>query len=267
MRRMRRRFVVAIAALVVIAVAITIAGVRVWRADVEVSAPQANEAPTCTTTTVPRATSSPTTRTAPTTVSTTTTTTSPPAPPLLARGAVGDEVVVLQTRLRDLGYWLESVNGTFDSETTHAVIAFQKTKGLERDGVVGPATRAALATATRPGARSTSGHVIEIDLTRQLLLDVSNGRVTWAFDTSTGAIAGTTPRGHWQVFREVDGYVYGSLGVLYRPQFFHGNVAIHGNPNVPPYPASHGCVRLTNAATDWLWASGDLALGTAVWVY
>jgi hypothetical protein len=32
-------------------------------------------------------------------------------------------------------------------------------------------------------------------------------------------------------------------------------------------PASHGCVRLTNGATDWFWASGDLALGTAVWVY
>ena len=189
------------------------------------------------------------------------------SPGVLSPGATGADVRALQARLRDLGYWLGVVNGTYGPETAHAVVAFQKAHGLERDGVVGPVTRGQLATATRLRPRSASGHVIEIDLARQLLLDVDNGRVTWVFDTSTGATAGTTPIGHWHVFREVDGYDPSPLGILYRPKYFHEGVAIHGYPNVPPYPASHGCVRLTNAAMDWLWASESLPIGTRVWVY
>jgi hypothetical protein len=43
---------------------------------------------------------------------------------------------------------------------------------------------------------------------------------------------------------------------------------VHGYPDVPPpYPASHGCVRVTNAAMDWLWSSGNLLVGQPVWVY
>jgi lipoprotein-anchoring transpeptidase ErfK/SrfK len=34
--------------------------------------------------------------------------------------------------------------------------------------------------------------------------------------------------------------------VLLNPMYFVGGYAIHGNPSVPPYPASHGCVRVPN---------------------
>ena len=196
-----------------------------------------------------------------------TSTTSPGGRTLLSVGATGRDVAALQARLTALGYWLEDRSGTYGESTMHAVVAFQKAMGLERDGVVGPATRGALPVATRLVARSTSGHVIEIDLRRQLILDVWNGRVAWVFDTSTGAVAGTTPIGQWHVFRQVDGYVHSELGILYRPEYFHGGVAIHGNPNVPPSPASHGCVRVINAAMDWLWAHNEIPIGTSVWVY
>ena len=69
------------------------------------------------------------------------------------------------------------------------------------------------------------------------------------------------------MYQQVDGWVHGTLGTLYRPKFFAGNVGIHGSPSIPPYPASHGCVRMFNAAMDWIWASGDLPMGTEVWVY
>ena len=42
----------------------------------------------------------------------------------------------------------------------------------------------------------------------------------------------------------------GSLGTLYRPKFVIGGVAVHGVPRVPDYPASRGCIRVTNAAMD-----------------
>ena len=34
-----------------------------------------------------------------------------------------------------------------------------------------------------------------------------------------------------------------------------------------PYPASHGCVRMSNPAINFIWAANILPFGTAVWVY
>jgi lipoprotein-anchoring transpeptidase ErfK/SrfK len=36
---------------------------------------------------------------------------------------------------------------------------------------------------------------------------------------------------------------------------------------VPPYPASHGCVRLSNAAMDFFWNQYLAPIGSPVWVY
>jgi len=80
-------------------------------------------------------------------------------------------------------------------------------------------------------------------------------------------VAGTTPTGRYTVQQQVDGYDHGPLGVLYRPKYFVGGVAVHGYPSVPPYPASHGCVRVTDAAMDWLWANDSLPIGQPIWVY
>jgi lipoprotein-anchoring transpeptidase ErfK/SrfK len=203
---------------------------------------------------------------------TSTTVTTPPPPPAagdgtLRAGATGPEVARLQQRLVDLGFWLGSPDGTFSTATTHAVVAFQKIAGLPRDGIVGPATKVALEAATRPKPRSTGGHVLEIDLTRQVLFVVDTGTVSAVLDVSTGRVSGTTPTGRFSITRQIDGYHRAPLGVLYRPKYFYQGVAIHGYPSVPPVPASHGCVRTINAAMDWLWSSGQAAPGTAVWVY
>jgi lipoprotein-anchoring transpeptidase ErfK/SrfK len=109
--------------------------------------------------------------------------------------------------------------------------------------------------------------VIEVDLTRQLLLVVDNGVVSEVHDASTGRQSGSTPVGTWTIDREIDGYRYAPLGVLYRPKYFYGGVAIHGYPSVPPTAASHGCVRVTNATMDHLWASGVAPVGATVVVY
>ncbi len=65
-----------------------------------------------------------------------------------------------------------------------------------------------------------------------------------------------------------DGVDVGDLGALYRPRYFHGDgIAVHGYHSVPPYPASHGCVRVTEAAMDWIWATDVMPMGSAVWVH
>jgi GH25 family lysozyme M1 (1,4-beta-N-acetylmuramidase) len=58
--------------------------------------------------------------------------------------ATGDEVVVLQRRLQQLGFPVSS-DGIFGPVTEDAVMAFQTAHGLPADGVVGPLTRNALA--------------------------------------------------------------------------------------------------------------------------
>ena len=44
-------------------------------------------------------------------------------------------------------------------------------------------------------------------------------------------------------------------------------IAVHGYHSVPPYPASHGCVRVTEAAMDWIWANDVMPMGSTVWVH
>lgn len=125
----------------------------------------------------------------------------------------------------------------------------------------------ALATAVPPTSRSTDGDLVEIDLTHQVLIIVRDGRTDLVFDTSTGKSSTPTATGRFDIQREIDGYDRSKLGVLYRPKYFHRGQAIHGFPSVPPDPASHGCVRLTNHAIDWLWNQGLVPIGTAVLVY
>ena len=191
--------------------------------------------------------------------------TSPPAG--LRTGARGPEVVRLQERLTGLGFWLGPVDGVFATATAHAVVAFQKLAGLPRNGIVDAATSAALDSAVPPFPRSGAGHQLEIDLTHQVLIVADGGTAKAVLDVSTGRVAGTTPTGRFTIFRQVDGDDRSPLGVLYRPKYFSGGVAIHGYPSVPPSPASHGCVRTIDAAMDWLWSSGAAPIGTAVWVY
>ena len=62
----------------------------------------------------------------------------------LRRGSRGDEVVTLQKKLKQWGYYDGTVDGIFGSGTEKAVQYFQRKNGLTADGVVGAKTAAAL---------------------------------------------------------------------------------------------------------------------------
>jgi lipoprotein-anchoring transpeptidase ErfK/SrfK len=205
--------------------------------------------------------------------------TKPPAPKKLRVGAKGAAVVALQTRLTQLGYWNGKADGHFGGTTQQAVFALQKAAGIGRDGTVGPQTRKALDAGVRPKARSKTGtgYLVEINLKKQLLMFVKNGAVIATLNTSTGSnmhytyqgdtYLADTPTGHFKVGRQIDGMRHGPLGDLYRPKYFNGGIAVHGSPSIPPYPASHGCARLSNSAINWIWSTDKIPLKTKVWVY
>jgi peptidoglycan hydrolase-like protein with peptidoglycan-binding domain len=221
----------------------------------------------------------PTTRTrtaspTPTATATPSATPTPKASTKLVVGDSGPAVLALQRRLSELGYWLGTPDGAFGALTQQAVFALQKSAGIGRDGVVGPHTTRALEAGTRPRV-TLSGDGVEIDLARQVLVVVRDGRARTILNTSTGngeeytstrgnrAIA-TTPKGRFTVYRAVDGPLTNSLGELWRPRFFNRGIAVHGSPNIPPTPASHGCARLSNAAIDMIWADGLMPVGSRV---
>ena len=62
----------------------------------------------------------------------------------LRKGASGDEVVTLQKKLKQWGYYTGAVDGVFGSGTEKAVRLFQQKNSLTVDGVVGTKTAAAL---------------------------------------------------------------------------------------------------------------------------
>lgn len=77
-----------------------------------------------------------------------------------------------------------------------------------------------------------------------------------------------TPVGLHHVIRErPDGWWEGDLGEIYRPKYFVGGIAIHGSNSIPNYPASHGCVRVSVPAMDWIWEFGLVPIETPVWVH
>ena len=77
---------------------------------------------------------------------------------VLKRGSRGDEVVTLQKKLKQWGYYDGSVDGVFGAGTEKAVQYFQRKNGLTADGVVGTKTAAALGMTL-----SGSGQTTQVD--------------------------------------------------------------------------------------------------------
>lgn len=189
----------------------------------------------------------------------------------------GADVLALQQKLTELGYWMGTPDGTYGDLTSQAVMAYQKAAGTGPDGIVGAETATALARDVRPTARTTNGNVIEVDKEKQLVMVVLDGKLKYIFNTSTGSGAtyvqegqtevATTPDGTFAIERTIDGMRISKLGKLWRPRYFYEGYALHGEDYVPGYPASHGCVRLANGVIDFVWSADLAPIGRTVWVY
>ena len=72
------------------------------------------------------------------------------------QGSTGEQVRIIQTKLKNWGYYDGAVDGIFGSGTAEAVRYFQRKNGLTVDGKVGPATLEALGI-SGDGTSSASG--------------------------------------------------------------------------------------------------------------
>lgn len=163
------------------------------------------------------------------------------------KGERGLSVKALQKRLAELKYLPKSaVDGVDGYRTQQAVLAFQSWRGLDRDGVVGPATSAALRKASPPRPHGDGpSRRIEVYRERGVTLLIENDRTKRAIHVSTGGPGNETPAGTFEVFRkELRSWSVPFQTWLPYASYFNNGIAFHEYPDVPTYPASHGCVRV-----------------------
>jgi len=172
----------------------------------------------------------------------------------------------VQLRLSELGYLDRSdATGETNYLTEQALLAFQGWEDLDRTGTVTGQTQVALFTARSPRpARRSPGKHLEIDRDRGVLLMVEDGEVVRAVHTSTGSF-GRTPTGDFRVYVK-SLYSWSVPFHVWMPYaaYFHGGIATHQSPDVPSYPASHGCVRLPEGEAERVYRFVDVGTPVAV---
>jgi hypothetical protein len=175
----------------------------------------------------------------------------------------------VQRRLVALHYLPSSaVTGKSDYRTSQALIAFQAWNGLPRDGVAGVQTRTKLLSASvpQPRAGSAYGHHVEVYRSLGVVLCVDGGTVVRVVHCSTGRPGLETTAGVYHVYlKSLRFYSQEYDSWMPWTSFFNAGQGLHGYEEVPSYPASHGCVRLSMPEAPWVY---DFAtMGTTVIVY
>jgi peptidoglycan hydrolase-like protein with peptidoglycan-binding domain len=177
---------------------------------------------------------------------------------VLQVGMSGSTVKTLQRRLAALKYYPGSINGKFGTSTLEAVWAFYETQGKTAHDYVSSAMWRALAHPKAPKVldRAAGANRVEVNLADEVLVLYHNNKIQLISHVSTGGGYyycspgggcgyAVTPTGNFTTLSFLPGWVTVPLGAMYNPTFFIGRAyAIHGDTEVPLYPASHGCVRI-----------------------
>jgi hypothetical protein len=183
--------------------------------------------------------------------------------PRAGAGAYGAKVRLLQHGLKRLGF-ATSLGGRYDGGTSRAVLAFRKANHMRRNGFASRAVYSKLFRG-RGGFRlryPKAGKHVEFDWSRQVLVLARRGRAQRIYHASSGKPSTPTVFGSFRVYRRSPGT--NSHGMVHS-SYFVGGYAIHGYASVPPYPASHGCIRvpIPSALSIYRW----IKLGDRVFVY
>ncbi len=199
-----------------------------------------------------------------------------PPPMDLVPGSSGSQVTSLQEALTESGFFPGRIDGVFGQATLGAVYAFQKLYGMERTGTFRTEDWLLLDREIKGPGPGPEPDRVEVDLSRQLLFLIEADEVAGIFPISSAnggsyrnatgrTVRASTPEGRFTFQRSRGGWWESYLGFLYRPYYFYGGYAIHGSSSVPPFPASHGCVRVHIEDMDYL--APRLHLGMPIYVY
>ncbi len=103
-----------------------------------------------------------------------------------------------------------------------------------------------------------------MDKGRQIAMVVKNGTPYGIIAISSGA-TGNTPSGTFHIFIKSLWAPSNYDSLLFRSMGFYKDFAMHGYSPVPPYPASHGCVREPMWVAQWMYDQSWV--GETVYLY
>jgi peptidoglycan hydrolase-like protein with peptidoglycan-binding domain len=177
-------------------------------------------------------------------------------------------VKTIQQRLIALRYLLSGDDdGRLGPATQNAILAFQKWERLNRTGLFDGRTKLRLATAQHPSPRTHggAGKRAEILLDRQVALLINNDKVVRTIAVSSGKPSTPTPPGNYRVYAKIARW----WSVPFREWLpyalpFVGGIAFHEFGDVPPYPASHGCVRQLSTVAPWTYKFAHVGMPVKV---
>jgi L,D-transpeptidase catalytic domain len=178
-------------------------------------------------------------------------------------GDRGPAVDLFNDLLRDQAYFNTDEN-RYGSHTERAVMAFRKVNGMARNFQATPGIFKLLAEG-KGGFQiehPEGGHHAEVDISKQVMALADGGEAKYVFHIATGAAATPSDQGSFTFYRKDPGF--NSIGMYYSVYYNRGE-ATHGYHSVPPYPASHGCIR--NPIPDSVFIYNWIDLGDRMYVY
>ncbi|MDR5660067.1 peptidoglycan-binding protein [Serpentinicella sp. ANB-PHB4] len=184
---------------------------------------------------------------------------------LLSPYMQGPDVMHVQERLTELGFYDGPIDMIYDEEIFEAVRAFQTDYGLPPDGIVGPDTWNAIGLSPeREYPIPEEGYTIEIDLERTTLTLKRFTEILNAYRVAVGTPSTPTPVGDWQIIQKTrnPGGPFGTRWMRINVPW--GGYGIHGTdePESIGTEASRGCVRMFNEDVNELY--DIVPLGTPV---
>lgn len=165
----------------------------------------------------------------------------------------GPDIETLQLSLKKVGFFSGPIDGLYNEATERAVIAFQNSRFLIGDGIVGPETWIKLKTTPSFSLPYQPDYqydlpLISIDISQRRLTFSQNGQSPKVYKVGVGKKSTPTPLGNWSIVQKAldPG---GPFGVRWmRLSIPWGGYGIHGtnNPKSIGRAYSHGCVRMYN---------------------
>ncbi len=170
-------------------------------------------------------------------------------------GSTGNEVIQIQTRLKNWGYYNGTIDGIYGYETYRAVRQFQSKNGLAVDGVAGSATLSALGISSSSGPSNSN-----VDLLARAISGEARGE-PYEGQVAVGAV----------ILNRVDNPNFPNTiaGVVYQKGAFDS--VADGQINMTPtatarkaaqdalngWDPSGGCIYFYNPVTStskWIWS-------------
>ena len=129
---------------------------------------------------------------------------------LLKVGSEGEAVKDLQKKLKELGFYKEPVNGFYDAKTKIAVAEFQKSFGIDVDGIAGKGTLSRLKEEADKKSKPSDSKDKPAAKDKKNKVDISKIRKILSLGLLTAVILGTIGGGLFLLVKKLDGNKQGA---------------------------------------------------------